>query len=278
MKESSLVLYNDWLLDYAFGSESSVEFDFEKIWKFKTDMAEYFDPTDLLFVYVHPAKSGTELSEIDKNCFKKLNITFDSPIWLAIICFHNSNIYDLHLDGCLYYCHDGIAEPDDSFPNCTPDVTDAHLALLKVLACSELITQNPDFISLKNCIIHSFVKATILAENCTLDVQKKVPIVFNFDLLSSENVIGDASNIRIQDDKIYCDMQINMKRLSELADVKKKYCPSIGLETNDPRENVLYEKLTEKPIEKCKIILVGLIEQDEYSITPALDLRNEFFL
>ena len=93
MIESSLVLYMEDIVDYNYGTESSVEFNFERLWVLRREEGERFKPFMLEFYHVHP-EGFCELSALDKNCMKGLSLAFGSDIYFTIIIFKNGDLFD----------------------------------------------------------------------------------------------------------------------------------------------------------------------------------------
>lgn len=85
MVESAIVLYDDLLIDYTVGSSVHVDFDFQKIWKFKSYIKD-FDANLLTFYHVHP-EGCLWYSQTDKRCMKALGIAFGVQVHFSIICF-----------------------------------------------------------------------------------------------------------------------------------------------------------------------------------------------
>lgn len=80
MRESSLVLYNNEIIDVQLGTGVRVEFDFDKIWEYRSH------PEDLRFYHVHPA-GFLGYSTTDFNCIKGFNMAFGYPVYFSILTF-----------------------------------------------------------------------------------------------------------------------------------------------------------------------------------------------
>ena len=94
MLESSIVLYDDVLIDVNVGTPTKVEFDFMRIWQWKKLLGTAFRCDDLNFYHVHP-QGLTEYSNLDKNCMEGLCMAFDSLFYFHIVTFSNDDIFDL---------------------------------------------------------------------------------------------------------------------------------------------------------------------------------------
>jgi hypothetical protein len=73
-RESSLITYDNVIIDFQKGTSSLVEFDFMKLWEFKKLLKENFNPSLLHFYHVHPESFGTLMSDVDINCIKGLSM------------------------------------------------------------------------------------------------------------------------------------------------------------------------------------------------------------
>jgi hypothetical protein len=93
MVESSLVMYKNDIVDYNYGTASSVEFNFERLWMLRRKEGEYFKPFMLEFYHVHP-KGFCQLSDLDKNCMKGLAQAFGSDIYFSIVLFKNVSLFN----------------------------------------------------------------------------------------------------------------------------------------------------------------------------------------
>jgi hypothetical protein len=90
MLESSIVIYDDILIDVNVGEEYQVNFDFLRIWKFIKDYKKYgkkeFDSNLLNFYHVH-LSPAINASAMDYNCMKGLYMGLNFPIQFHIINF-----------------------------------------------------------------------------------------------------------------------------------------------------------------------------------------------
>jgi hypothetical protein len=97
MVESSLVSYQQKIVDYQIGASGSVAFDFGKIWNLYKRYKKCFCFGSLNFFHVHPENMLKE-SEIDINCIKGFFQAFNKNIYFHIICFKDDSIYNLNCD------------------------------------------------------------------------------------------------------------------------------------------------------------------------------------
>jgi len=89
MIESSITIFNDKIIDFSRGTPTSVEFNFERIWKYSKNTSLCSDLYH--FYHVHPTDS-LFLSETDKNCMKGLRLAFGMDINFYVITFLASEI------------------------------------------------------------------------------------------------------------------------------------------------------------------------------------------
>jgi hypothetical protein len=88
MKNVSMILYDDHIIDYKIGNQHAISFDCFKAWAFK------FDYKNLDFYHVH--SDGTlECSKYDENCVLSMAQMFGGPTRLNILTFENDDIFDL---------------------------------------------------------------------------------------------------------------------------------------------------------------------------------------
>jgi len=108
MIESSIVTYQNQIIDYSSGVPTSVEFNFERVWEFKKSLNEDFQPHLLNFYHVHPEGFNT-YSELDKICMKGFFIAFGYSIYFAIITFSGNDLFDITARYSAFeYTKDGI--------------------------------------------------------------------------------------------------------------------------------------------------------------------------
>lgn len=94
MKESSIVLYQERVIDMSIGTASEVEFNFLDIWNYKKKLGWCFEPKALHFIHVHPS-TVTHYSAKDVDCMKGFFLAFDSPIIFSIVIFdEQKNLFD----------------------------------------------------------------------------------------------------------------------------------------------------------------------------------------
>ena len=102
--ESSVVMYENVIIDFQKGTPASVEFDFMKIWEFKKLLKESFNSEKLHFYHVHPLGFGTSMSNVDENCLIGLNLAFNYPVNFSILTFRSENLFDFNRS--LYICNE----------------------------------------------------------------------------------------------------------------------------------------------------------------------------
>ena len=111
MIESSVVVYQNQIIDYSRGTPVSVEFNFERIWEYKKSLRDSFQPYLLNFYHVHP-EGITSYSELDKNCMKGFFIAFGYPIYFAIVNFLNKDLFDISAQyNAFEYIKQGVINP-----------------------------------------------------------------------------------------------------------------------------------------------------------------------
>jgi len=114
MKESSLILYDNFFIDASIGTPCSVEFNFEKAWEFKKSIKD-FDPKLLKFYHVHP-EGFLDYSDIDLNCIKGLNIAMGCPVYFSIITFLNNDLNEHYYHQISYKYLDKQMEKVEDIP------------------------------------------------------------------------------------------------------------------------------------------------------------------
>lgn len=94
MREASIVLLGDKVIDVSLGSGASVEFNFDKIWQYR----EYSN--NLKFYHVHPA-GFLGYSQTDLNCMKGFRVAFGHPVYFSVITFGGNGFEQISfvLDG-----------------------------------------------------------------------------------------------------------------------------------------------------------------------------------
>jgi hypothetical protein len=112
MIESSIVLYehnenDNEIVTVDLGGPASVEFDFFKLWNFRKNLGDKFDPRRFRFYHVHPSGMLT-YSDTDLNCVRGFNIAFGRDVWyFSIITFDSPNINDINHKQISYTYRDG---------------------------------------------------------------------------------------------------------------------------------------------------------------------------
>lgn len=127
-RESSVVLYEDKIIDFNLGNAGAVEFNFERIWKFKKSCKSF--STHLLeFVHTHPVNFA-QYSSTDLNCMKGFYSAFGSNIFFTIIIFYPSELNDLGYEK-ISYIYDG---KEAHISPCQDYITEEAVSLLKILS------------------------------------------------------------------------------------------------------------------------------------------------
>jgi hypothetical protein len=101
--ESSVVMYDNIIIDFQKGTPVSVEFDFMKIWEFRKLLGDQFNPEKLHFYHVHPLGFRTQMSSVDENCLIGLSLAFNYSVNFSIIVFNTNRLYDYSRN---VYCWD----------------------------------------------------------------------------------------------------------------------------------------------------------------------------
>lgn len=94
IRESAIVVYYNEsgaieTICCSLGSPGAVEFDFEALWEFKKEKKD-FKPDRLGFFHVHPP-GFDELSTLDHECLKGLDIALGSGFGFSIVNYDKSN-------------------------------------------------------------------------------------------------------------------------------------------------------------------------------------------
>ena len=84
-RESSIVTCLNQIIDWNIGTPSTVEFDFEKIWK-KRDFAPHIH-----FYHVHPY-GMLEYSDLDRQVMKGYALALGYSSQFTIVCFDDNDI------------------------------------------------------------------------------------------------------------------------------------------------------------------------------------------
>lgn len=96
MIETSMVLYADkYMVSMTKGKPGSVEFDFEAVWRFRSQVLE-FDAKKLTWLHCHPLGFGVAPSEQDRLCALSLRMAFKSLGKFGILHFNSPSVSECY--------------------------------------------------------------------------------------------------------------------------------------------------------------------------------------
>lgn len=140
MRESAIVTYHGRLISATRGNPSSVEFDFDAVWRFKKQYGEGWNARYLNWVHVHPPGFGTSASSQDQLCAAALAAAFGHVDRFSIICFSNSKPDNIDGDMRRYYwsrVHKQL-QPEPQLGDIGYYLEDRDAYILKTLSYGEL--------------------------------------------------------------------------------------------------------------------------------------------
>lgn len=132
MIESSIVLHKGNIIDYNIGNFSSVEFNFERVWKYYK--IENINSTNLIFLHVHP-RGLLELSELDKNCMKGFYQAFGKEIYFYIITYNDDDLFSISYNVVTYMITKNLIQKIPEYQNII--INNNILLFLKYLSYGE---------------------------------------------------------------------------------------------------------------------------------------------
>lgn len=135
MRESSLIVFNNEIIDYQIGDTVSVKFDFSKIWTIKDDIIMY--PSLLELYHVHP-RGMLYYSELDRQVMKGFSLALGKDIFnFNIITFNEDNLHDLNYEH-VHYSYD-LADNKVNHEDSILKVSPNYLIPLKLMSYGDTI-------------------------------------------------------------------------------------------------------------------------------------------
>lgn len=123
MRESSLVLCGEDIIDVQIGSGAEVKFDFDHVWAYRKHKE------NIKFYHVHP-QGFLGISGTDVNCMKGYKIALGIPSYFSVICFK-----DEHELNDIQYEQLSVMIEDNKIEVCPNLILPpAHIFLLKALS------------------------------------------------------------------------------------------------------------------------------------------------